>query len=139
MNLEYFKLKSIVDNYLFEHFMGSDINNYHSIAPYANNNPTVSTINDDYEIDSIKVQVLNSSKYIVELQFMVETEIDYFIDRSDYLSADDIDVHLVDSDWNDHVVMVSIMVDLPIEMTLIINSNLECTSIEISKIDNDYE
>jgi len=134
-----FKLKSIVDDYLFKHFIGSDISNYHSIAPYANDKPTVSAISEDFKIDSISVRKLNSKEYIVDVQFKVETEIDYFIDKSDFWSADDIDVSLVDSDWNDHVVMVSRMMDLPVEMTLIINSNLECTSIEISKIDNSYE
>lgn len=134
-----FELKSIIDDYLFKHFIGSDINNYHSIAPYANDNPIVSTISEDFKIDSISVRKLNSKEYIVDVHFKVETDIDYYIDKSDYWSADDIDASLVDSDWNNHVVMVSRLVDLPVEMTLLINSNLECTSIEISKIDDNYE
>lgn len=135
----YFELKSIVDDYLFKHFIGNDINNYHSIAPYANDNPVVSTISEDFKFDNISVRKLNSKEYIVDLQFNIEAEIDYYIDKSDYWSADDINFSFVDLDWNDYVAMVSKMIDLPVEMTLIINSKLECISIEISKINNEYE
>lgn len=134
-----FKLKLLLDDYLFKHFVGSSISNYYSLAPYANDNPTVSTISEDFSIDNISVRKLNSKEYIVDVRFKVESEIDYFIDKSDYWSSDELDVSLVDGDWNDHVVLVSRLVDIPIEMSLIINSNLECTSIEINKVDDDYE
>ncbi|WP_430898654.1 MULTISPECIES: PIN domain-containing protein [unclassified Paraflavitalea] len=141
MNNEFlkFELKSLLDNYLFKYFVGGSLSNYYCLAPYANDNPTVSNISEDFSIDNTSVKKLNSKEYIVDVQFKVESEIDYFIDKSDYWISDQLDVSLVEGDWNDHVVLVSRLVDIPIEMSLIINSELVCTSIEINKVDGDYK
>ena len=51
---------------------------------------------------------------------------------------DELKLHVIDASWNDHVVAVSDTVTLELEISLIINSKLECTSIEIVKINGEY-
>lgn len=133
-----FELKAIIDEFLFKDFINSNLSNYYEYAPYANDSPMVVSIDDNYAIDNIAVKKLNAKEYIVDVQFNLETEIEYYIDKSDLWSNDDIMAHVLDSDWNDWVALVGRTVLLPISITLIINSNLECTSIEINKIDNEY-
>lgn len=133
-----FELKANIDAFLFKEFINSNLNNYYEFAPYANDTPMVVSIDDSYTIENITVKKLNAKEYIVDVQFNLETEIEYYIDKSDLWSNDDIGAHVLDSDWNDWVALVGRTVSLPLFITLIINSNLECTSIEINKIDNEY-
>jgi len=135
---EEFDLKAEIDGYLFKKFVGTNLNNYYSFARYANDNPMVDTINDDYTIATVKARKLNSKEYIVDVSFGLEAEIDYFIDKSEYWSNDDLNVHVIDMHWNDHVVAVSDTVTLKLEMTLVINSKFECTSIDINKINDEF-
>lgn len=136
---EGFDLKSIIDTFLFKEFDGSELTNYHDYAPYANDNPTIDGFNDDYEIKDVMVKKLSSDEYVIDVKFDLESELDYFVDKSDYWSSDDTEFSVIDLDWNDHVVHVSCTAVLPISMTLIIDSKLECQSIQISKIDEVYE
>jgi predicted nucleic acid-binding protein len=136
---EDFNLKLVIDNFLFEEFDGSELTNYQGYAPYANDNPTVDGFNDDYEIKDVSVRKLSFDEYVVDVEFDLDTELDFFVDKSDYWSSEDTEFNVIDLDWNDHVVHVSNSAILPISMTLIINSKLECLSIEISKIDEKYE
>lgn len=133
-----FDLKSVVDKFLFKEFIYSDLHNYYSFAGYANDSPTVSSFDDDYTFDLISARKLNSREFLVDVKMQLETEIDYFIDRSEYLMNDELKLHVIDASWNDHVVAVSDTVTLELEISLIISSKLECTSIEIAKINGEY-
>lgn len=137
-DFDYFDLKATIDKFLFKDFLYSSLYNYYSFASYANDNPTVSSFDDDYTINSISARKLNSREFLVDVTIQLETEIDYFIDKSDYLMNDELKFHVIDAEWNDHVVAVSDTVTLGLEISLIINSKIECTSIEIVKINGAY-
>lgn len=134
-----FNLKSTIDKFLFKNFIGKILHNYEQYVPYANDSPTISTINDEYKIEKISVKKLNSKEYIVDVEFSLEVEVDFFMDKYDYYSSDDLNVNIIDSDWNDHVVHASNTIDLQLSMTLIINNKLECTSCQVNKIGDEYE
>lgn len=134
-----FELKSTIDKFLFKEFLGSQLYNYYNHAPHANDVPTISSINDDYKIEDIQVKKLSAAEYIVDVDINLDIELDYFVDKHDYWSAEEVEYSIQDSDWNDHVMHVTNISTIPISITLIINSKLECKSIQISKIDNKYE
>lgn len=134
-----FELKSLIDEFLFKEFVGSELSNYYEYAPGANSEPTVSSIDDDYKIDNISVRKLSSDEYIVDVNFDLETELDYFVDKSDYYSSDEVEYSVIDYDWNEYVVHASNSSTISMSVTLIINTNLECQDIQINKIDDEYE
>lgn len=133
-----FDLKTVIDKFLFKDFLYSSLYNYYLFAGYANDSPMVSSFDDDYIFDSIVARKLNSREFLVDVKMQLETEIDYFIDKSEYLMNDGLKLHVIDAAWNDHVVAVSDTVTLELEISLIINSKFECTSIEIAKINGEY-
>lgn len=134
-----FKLKQAIDEYLFKELAGQDLGSWRDYVPAANARPTIDNINDDYTIDKITVKKLSSDEFIVDVEFDLEMEVDFYVDKSDHYSSDRDDYYVVDHDWNDHVIHASQTIDVPISMSLIINSNLECESIEINNLDNDYD
>lgn len=132
-------LKEYIDAHLYEEYNGSEIYHYHGLAPYANAVPMVSGFNDDYKIGQVSVRKLNPKEYIVDIKIDLETELDYYIDKHDYYGSDELlDVSVIEEDWNDHVVAVSRTVDVPVEITVVVDSKLECISIEIDKINGEY-
>jgi len=137
--LDAFGFKELIEHHLITHFIGSDLHHYHGLAPYANGAPTVSGFEEDYKIEHLSVRKLNAREYVVDLTFQLTTELDYYIDKSDYYGAEDLNVFVIDADWNDHVVAVSTSVNIPIQMTLVVNKKLDCTSVEINKINDKYD
>lgn len=134
-----FDLKVIIEEYLFGEFIGSDLHNYREYTPYANEAPTIYLINEDFEFQVISVKQLTANEFLIDVEFELETTVTYFVDKSDYWSTEDDDYSVIDLEWNDHVVFVESDITLPISMSLIITSELECKGIEINKIDEDYD
>lgn len=130
-----FELKDAIDKYLFKEFVGQEWSLW-EYSPGANSRPTISAIYDDYQIDDISVKKLSSDEYIVDVQFKLNTELDYYVDKHEHYSAEDQEYSVIDYDWNDHVVHVSNTATIPMYVTLIIASDLNIESIEINNIDN---
>jgi len=134
-----FDLKNYIDDFLFNDFIGDDLHNYRQHTPYANDEPTVSQINDQYELKVTSVKQLSSNEFLIDVEFELETTVTYFVDKHDYWISENDDYSVIDLEWNDHVILVESDIILPISITLIITSALECKSIEINKIDDEYE
>lgn len=134
-----FDLKSDIEEFLYEDFVGSALHNYRHFVPYANDSPTVYTINEEFELKIVSVKQISSTEFLIDVDFDLETHLTYFIDKHDYWSIEEDDFSVIDLDWNDHVVFVESEVEIPISISLIIDAELNCKSIEINKIDDDYE
>jgi hypothetical protein len=134
-----FDLKSVIEIFLFEDFVGSEFHNYRHFVPYANDSPTVYTINEDFKINITSVKQISSTEFLIDVDFNLESHLTYFIDKHNYWSSEDDDFSVIDLDWNDHVVFVESEVLIPISISLIIDAELNCKSIEINKIDDDYQ
>lgn len=72
-----------------------------------------------HTINSVALKRVND-EVIISVTGSVEVEVDGFIDKSDYYSAesDEHNMYVVDGNWNDHVMMVSSTVETPFEMTI---------------------
>lgn len=134
-----FDLKSKIEAFLFEDFVGSELHNYRHFVPYANDSPIVYAINEDFELNITSVKQISSTEFLIDIDFDLETHMTYFIDKHDYWSSEEDDFSVIDLDWNDHVAFVESEVQLPISISLIIDAELNIISIEINKIDDDYE
>lgn len=134
-----FDLKNFIDDFLFNDFVGDSLHNYREHTPYANDEPTVSEINDEYELKVTSVKQLSSSEFLIDVEFDLEINVTYFVDKYDYWSSENDDYSVIDLEWNDHVIFVESNIILPLSINLIITSALECKSIEINKIDDEYE
>lgn len=134
-----FDLKNIIDKFLYTEFIESELHSYREYTPYANDHPIVYQINDEYELNVTSVKQLSSTEFLIDVDFNLETDVTYFMDKYDYWSSDDSNIRAIDLDWNDHVVFVESQVLLPLSVSLIVTSELKCISIEINKIDNEYE
>lgn len=134
-----FDLKNIIDDFLFNDFVGDNLHNYREYTPYANDEPTVFEINDEYDLKVTSVKQLSSNEFLIDVEFDLETNVTYFIDKHDYWVSENDDYSVIDLEWNDHVIFVESDIILPLSISLIITSALECKSIEINKIDDEYE
>lgn len=141
--LDSINLNDISSAYLFENFIGSEL--YYSDfesseIPDESSEPTVNSINENYEVKIVSVRKFNANEFIVDIEFNVETEIDFFVDKHDYwgLGEDKKGISINDSDWNSHVMWANSMIDIPLSMTIIIDSNLEVESCQINKINENY-
>lgn len=133
-----FDLIPKVNDFITEEFEDSCIDDYYSFAPMANDSPTVNYVDDKVEIKEIEVKKINSSEYLVDLKVNVDIDIDYYVDKSDYWSSNENSFSVTDLDWNDHVVAVSDLVNISLEISLLINNELKIENIEIIKINDNY-
>ncbi len=135
LNIEY-----EVGKYLLSDFIGYDLEDYDLDLPQEFMNPTVSSVNENVSLTITDAKKLNSKEYLVTIDFEVETEIDFYIDKYDYYGhySEDNSVSLQEADWNDHVVMASTTTDIPITLSLIINTDLEISSFEVEKINKNF-
>lgn len=128
-----------IQTFLNDELTDKYIDNYHSFAPMANDDPTINYVSEEYEIEEIEVKKINAKEYLVDVKIKIDLDIDYYVDKSDYWSSNEATFSAVDLDWNDYVVAVSDLVNVSIELSLIINNNLEIEKIEIIKINDNYE
>lgn len=134
-----FSLIPKINEFISEKLEDNYIDNYYSFAPMANDTPTVNYVNDEFEIKELEVKKINSNEYLVDLKIDVDIDIDYYVDKSDYWSSNETTFSVTDLDWNDHVVAVSDLVNISLEISLIISNELEVENIEIIKINDNYE
>jgi predicted nucleic acid-binding protein len=135
-----FDLRTEVNEYLYQNFVGSELFYFYDDFAMEYSEPTVSGIMDeDYEIEISSVKKLNAKDYLVDITFGVESEIDFFIDRHDYWSIDEKDgISISDPNWNKHVMLASTTFVVPLSMSLIIDTDMNVKSIQISKVNQNY-
>jgi predicted nucleic acid-binding protein len=135
-----FDLRTEVNEYLYQNFVGSELFYFYDNFAMEYSEPTVSGILDEeYEIKITSVKKLNAKDYLVDITFDVESEIDFFIDRHDFYSMDVKDgISITDPDWNKHVMLASTSFFVPLSMSLIIDTDMNVKSIQISKVNTNY-
>lgn len=131
------KLKAMLTEYLYKEYVGHDLSDFEFIAAgdYADDEREVNDFREDFEIHNLEVKKLNADEFVIDLRIDVETDLEFFIDKSEHCSSDDVYYRVIDYDWNDHVMLVGQTENIPLAVTLIVNSKLECQSIEVNKIE----
>ncbi len=101
--------------------------------PQEYENPTVSSIYEDYEYTFKEFKKLSDSEIIVSLTIEVTCELDVFIFKSDYLVLDDDTAPKIwDSDWNNHYFACSTETQIELDISLMIDiDTYEIISIDI--------
>lgn len=132
-----FQLKEIITEYLYKNYVGKNLEQFEFVSPgdYAEDDREIESFNEDFEITALQVKKLSADEFVVDLKVDLETELEFFLDKGEFYSNDDDSYHVIDYDWNDHVMLVNTTEDIAFGITLIINSQLECLSIEMTKID----
>lgn len=132
-----FDLKSEIKTYLYENFVGSDISQYDSDE--IQSEPTVQSFDEDFKLEIVSVKKLNATDYLVDVELVVNTEIEFFIDKRDYWSMDDTeDISIIYPDWNEWVMLASTSLSVELAISLIIDSNLKVKSCQINRINKNY-
>lgn len=130
-----FDLHTVITDYLFKNFVGSELFHFSDDIELEFSEPTVSGIYEDFVEKITAVKKLNATDYLVDVEFEVNSVIDFFIDKGDYWSMeDDKHVSIQDSDWNKCVMLAETEILVPLSMSLIIDSDLNVKSCEINKI-----
>ncbi len=131
-----FDLKSELNEFLHEHFVGSELTKYDSNGMSSHDDYTVSTFDDaNYSLELDSVKKLNSKEYLVDISTILECEVDFFLDKYDALSTNDKSITIQDANWNNYVMWVSKDFHIDLNISLIIDSELNISSIEINEID----
>tara|TARA_R110002096_G_C14616716_1_gene723835 strand:+ start:896 stop:1996 length:1101 start_codon:yes stop_codon:yes gene_type:complete len=134
-----FDIRTPINNYLFNNYVGERLWSFDAEIPDDYDEPTISQINDeDFEIEIDSVKKLNATEYILDINATIDTEVDFFVEKySNWLDREPA-ISIQDSNWNRHVMLASTNINVPISMILIIDVNLDISSIEINKINNNY-
>ncbi|EDM38889.1 hypothetical protein PBAL39_22490 [Pedobacter sp. BAL39] len=132
-----FELKSIIEEYLDNEYVGRNLSNFEFSAPgdYSDDDREITAYHENFQIRDLTVKKLSADEFVVDARIDIETELEYFVDKSDYYSSRDEEYAVIDSDWNKHVMLVGQTETIPFDVTLIVNSKLECQSIELNKTD----
>ncbi|MDB5123691.1 MAG: hypothetical protein JWP94_1820 [Mucilaginibacter sp.] len=134
-----FELKSIITDFLDKEYVGHKVGDFEFTAPgdYADDEREVMAYDENFELKNLTVKKLSADEFVVELRINVESELELFVDKSEFYSSRDHGYSVIEPDWNRHVMLVGQTDTVSFDVTLIINSKLECQSIEINKIDED--
>ncbi len=134
-----FDLHTEITNYLFDKYVGSELFDYDVDFEYDSSEPTVNSIYEDFEEQIISVKKMSATEFLVDVEFEVNTHIDFFIDKSEYWSMDDTKhISIQDSDWNKWVMLAETELLVPLSMSLIIDNDLNVNSCQINKINKNY-
>lgn len=134
-----FDLHSELTNYLFDNYIDSDLFHYDVDFEFEHSEPTVSSIDEDFDEKISSVKKLNATDYLVDVDVEVNSLIDFFIDRSDYWLMDDENhISIIDSDWNKWVMLAQTEVLVPLSISMIIDSDLIVKSCQINKVNENY-
>ena len=125
---------------LYTNFIGLQLSHYESDYEDDFSEPTVRGFEDDYEIKITSVKKLMANEYIVDVEFEIEIEIDFFMEKSEYWSMgeDKHGISVEDADWNRYMMWVCSNTDISLSMTIILDTNLEVVSCQINKVNKNY-
>lgn len=134
-----FELKSIIEAFLDKEYVGHKVGDFEFTAPgdYIDDEREVTAYDENFELQNLTVKKLSADEFVVAVRIDLETELEIFIDKSDFYNFRDYDYSVIEPDWNRHVMLVGQTDTVPLDVTLIINSKLECQSIEMNKIEED--
>ncbi|HLO55646.1 MAG TPA: PIN domain-containing protein [Saprospiraceae bacterium] len=124
-NLEYFILLNIK-----KELENNEISDIDSI-PYRYEDATVRYIENVKNVKINDVRKMNASEYHLDLTCYAEMTIDFYVDKYDYYSNDEITFDVEDLDWNDYVIWASKLINPELKISIIIDNNLNLISIQI--------
>ncbi|KAA8485388.1 uncharacterized protein DUF4935 [Arcticibacter tournemirensis] len=132
-----FELKSIIEEYLDNEYVGHNLSKFEFSEPgdYPDEDREITAYHENFQIRDLTVKKLSADEFVVDAKIDIETELEFFVDKSDYYSSRDEEYAVIDSDWNKHVMLVGQTETIPFDVTLIVNSKLKCQSIELNKTD----
>lgn len=126
--IEDFDLEDLILDRLREEFDHADISELESI-PY--NDATVRYIE---KVDNIEIEniiKLNSTEYLIDLKCNVEMTIDFYVDKYEYYSNDEITYDVEDSDYNDYVIWASELINPKLKISVIVDNEFNISSIQV--------
>jgi hypothetical protein len=134
-----FQLKSIITDFLDTEYVGHQIGEFEFTAPgdYNDDEREVMSYDENFELQHLTVKKLSADEFVVEVRIDLESEFEFFMDKSEFYSSREHDYNIVEPDWNRHAMLVNGLETISFEVTLIINSKLESQSIEMHKIDTE--
>jgi len=136
-----FELKSIITDFLDKEYVGHKVGDFELTAPndyYADDDDReVTSYYENFELQNLTVKKLSADEFVVEVRIDVESELEFFMDKSEFYSSRDHEYNVIEPDWNRHVMLVNGTETISFDVTVIINSKLECQSIEMNKIETE--
>lgn len=129
--IEDFDLEDLLLTSLREELDNSDISDIESI-PHSYQDATVRFIEKIENLKINDVRKLNSIEYLIDLTCNAEMTIDFYVDKGDYYSSDDVTYDIEDLDWNDYVIWASELVNPKLSISLILDSEYNILSIQIN-------
>ena len=132
-----FKVKDIIIEYLDDEYVGKELGRFEFTSPgdYIDDEREIISYDEDFKIEDLSVKKLNADEFVIGARINVETELEFFVDKSEYYSSRDEDYWVIDANWNDYVVLVGQMETVTFDVTIIVNNKLESQSIELNKVD----
>lgn len=132
-------LHYITTYYLFDNFIGYELDGDDIGLPQEYENPSIISISEDYEIDKISVKRLTVDKVLIDVSFELEVYIDFYIFKADYWGMEEEnEPSIVDSDWNKHYMLGETTTDVQLSMSILVNTQFEVLSCQINKINKNY-
>lgn len=119
-----------------ESLPGKDVDLLELDFPQEYENPTISSIQDIYNIEVLDVRKLHSGEIYVIAEIDAECEFDFFIFKSDFYAMSEEKIPFIwDYDWNEHYVAASGSNQIHVMLYLTFDSKLEeITSFEVGAI-----
>jgi predicted nucleic acid-binding protein len=129
--IENFDLENLLLTSLREKLNNSDISDIESM-PHSYQDSTVRFIEKVDKLKITDVRKLNSTEYLIDLTCNAEMTIDFYVDKFDYYSNDEITYDVEDLDWNDYVIWASELINPELSLSVILDSNYNIISIQIN-------
>ena len=128
-------LQLITCNFLLGNFINHEVNTYEIGLPQDYENPSINSINEDYEIENISVKKLSDTKVLIDVDFDLEVDIDFFLFKSEYWCMDEKNQpSILDEDWNEQYVWALTTNEINLSMSILINSEMKVLSCQINKV-----
>lgn len=131
-------LRTILVEYFYKEYVRHDLSEFEFTAPgdYNDNGEReITAFHEDFKIQDLQVKKLSADEFVVDMRIDLETELEFYVDKSEYYSSADVDYGIIDYDWNDHVMLAGATENIPFALTLIVNSKLESLGIEMNLIE----
>lgn len=130
-----FDLKSEITNYLYSNYIGSDLYQ----LDMDSREPSVKSFYEDFDMDIISVKKMSATKYLIDIVIDVNTEIDFLIDKKEYLSIDNMSSILIQyPNWDERSSLASTEEKINLKISMIINDDLKIDSCQIDQINKNY-
>lgn len=120
--IEDFDFEDYVLENLRSKYHDSEISNIEGI-PIEYQNPTIRFIEGIENIQISEVRKLNAMDYKIDFTCDAEITMDFFVDKYDYFSDENSSYGIVESDYNDYVVLANETMNLTLKISMVIDKD----------------